>query len=67
MKNREVFGLQGASQNVGLQNIQEVLFIDKTNVLTGHMGALEHRPMFAQSQLLRLSARNHSKIPQCSR
>ena len=35
MKNREVSGLQGASQNVGLQNNKEVLFIDKNNVLPG--------------------------------
>jgi hypothetical protein len=33
MKNREVSGLQGASQNVGLEILQEVLFIDKINVL----------------------------------
>jgi hypothetical protein len=35
MKNREVSGLQGASQNVGLQKYIRVLFIDKNNVLLG--------------------------------
>jgi hypothetical protein len=41
MKNREVFGLQGTSQNVGLHKIQEVLFIRKTNVLPGHVGVID--------------------------
>ena len=36
MKNRKVFGLQGASQNVGLHKMKEVLFIGK-NVLPGHV------------------------------
>jgi hypothetical protein len=49
MKNREVSGLQGASQNVGYKNIQEVLFIGKTNLLSGQEGALEHMPMYARS------------------
>jgi hypothetical protein len=35
MKNREVFGLQGAFQNVSLQNNKEVIFIDKNNILPG--------------------------------
>ena len=41
MKNREVSGLQGAAQNVGYKKWEEVLFIGKTNVLPGHMDALE--------------------------
>jgi hypothetical protein len=45
MKNREVSNLQGASQNVSLTKIQEVLFIEKNNVLPGHVGALERRPL----------------------
>jgi hypothetical protein len=36
---------------VGLQNIQEVLFIDKTNVLLGHVGALDRRPMCARAHV----------------
>jgi DNA repair protein RadC len=35
MKNREVSSLQDVSQNIGLQNNKEVLFIDKNNVLLG--------------------------------
>jgi hypothetical protein len=57
------FWPQGRLQNVGLTKIQEILFIRKTNVLLGHLGALERRPMCAQSQLVRSSARNRSKIP----
>jgi hypothetical protein len=41
MKNREVSGLKGVFQNVGLHKIQEVLFIRKTNVLLGYVGALD--------------------------
>jgi hypothetical protein len=42
MKNREVSGLQGTSQNVRLTKYIRVLFIDKTKVLPGHVGALDH-------------------------
>jgi hypothetical protein len=42
MKNKEVFGLQGASQNVGSTKYIRVLFIDKTKVLPGHVVAHDH-------------------------
>jgi hypothetical protein len=32
-----------ASQNVGFTKIIRVLFIDKTNVLPGHVGAFDRR------------------------
>jgi hypothetical protein len=35
MKNREVSGLQGASQNINFTKIHEVLFISNFNVLSG--------------------------------
>jgi hypothetical protein len=43
--------------------IQEVLFIRKTNVLLGHVGALKRRPMCAQLQQVRSSTLNYSEIP----
>jgi hypothetical protein len=49
MKTREVSGLQGASQNVGLTKYIRVLFIDKTKVLLGHVGVLDRRPTCARA------------------
>jgi hypothetical protein len=56
MKNKEVFGLQGASQNVGYKNIQEVLFIGKTNVLPGHVGVLDRSKCTQAQAYVRLIA-----------
>jgi hypothetical protein len=63
VKNREVSGLQGASQNVGLTKIHEVLFIDKINALpiawvrsSAGMHALNRTCMC-------LIARNRSRAP----
>jgi hypothetical protein len=33
MKNKEFSSLQGTSQNIGLEKLQKILFIDKINVL----------------------------------
>ena len=58
MKNREVYGLQGASQNVGLQKLQEVLFISNFNLLPSQwcarsqVCALECRPKCARAHLI---------------
>jgi hypothetical protein len=41
MKNREVSGLQGTSQNVRLQNNKEVLFIRKNLMCCQVSGALD--------------------------
>ena len=35
MKNKEVSGLEGTSQNVGLHKLQKVLLISNFNVLQG--------------------------------
>ena len=55
MKNQEISGLQGTSQNVSLQKLQEVLFVSNFNVLPGQwyarsqVSALERRPKCARS------------------
>ena len=60
------FRSQGRFQNVSYTNIQDVLFIRKTNVLSGHVGALERMLMCTRSQMVCLSAPNYPENPRCS-
>ena len=60
MQNREDFGLQCASQHVGLQNNKQVLFIDKNNVLPSQW-VRSIAGQCAQAQVyVRLSTLNYS-------